>query len=109
MPLDGNYYHRALSIVDSKNILVFTDNITNSTPILTPLINTFKDKNFILIDENQFISLFMISMCDKNIVNISTFSFWAAYLNKNQNNNIIIPNNFGHGPNMLGNNNWIKI
>ena len=76
---------------------------------LNPLVDTFKEKNFTLIDENQFISLFMISMCNKNIVNISTFSFWAAYLNKNQNNNIIIPNNFGHGPNMLGENNWIRI
>jgi len=109
MPLDSNYYHKALSYVDSKNILVFTDNIKNCMFILNPLMDTFKDKHFTLIDENQFISLFMISMCSKNIVNISTFSFWAAYLNKNQNNNIIIPNNFGHGPNMLGENNWIKI
>ena len=108
MPLDVNYYHKALSLVDSKNILVFTDNIQNCKFILNPLINSFNDKTFRIIDENQFISLFMISMCDKNIVNISTFSFWAAYLNKNQ-NNIIIPNNFGHGPNMLGNNNWIKL
>ena len=51
----------------------------------------------------------MISMCDKNIVNISTFSFWGAFLNKKQNNNIIIPHNFGHEPNMLGDINWIKV
>jgi len=109
MPLDTSYYQKALSIVDSKNILVFTDNITNCRAFLDPLINTFSDKVFHLIDENQFVSLFMISMCDKNITNISTFSFWAAYLNKNQNNNIIIPNNFGHGPNMLGDINWIRV
>jgi len=108
-PLDGNYYRNALTIVDSKNILVFTDNINNCGKFLTPLVDEFKDKTFHLIDECQFTSLFMIAMCDKNITNISTFSFWAAYLNKNQNNNIIIPNNFGHGPNMLGDNKWIRI
>ena len=109
MPLDVNYYNNALSIIDSKNILVFTDNIGNCRWILDPLITKFTDKNFQIINENQFISLFMISMCEKNIVNISTFSFWGAFLNKNQENNIIIPSNFGHGPNMLGSVNWIKI
>ena len=109
MPLDVNYYDNALSIIDSKNILVFTDNIGNCRWILDPLITKFTDKNFQIINENQFISLFMISMCEKNIVNISTFSFWGAFLNKNQENNIIIPSNFGHGPNMLGSVNWIKI
>jgi hypothetical protein len=108
-PLDPGYYDRALSIVNSKNILVFTDNVQNCYNILNPLINKFKDKNFRIIDENQFVSLFMISMCDMNIVNISTFSFWGAFLNKKQENNIIIPSNFGHGPNMISNLNWIKI
>jgi hypothetical protein len=109
MPLDNSYYEKSLSIINSKNVLVFTDNIINCQPILNYLSNKFTDKNFKIIDENQFISLFMISMCEKNIVNISTFSFWGAFLNKNQNNNIIIPNNFGHGPNMVGELNWIKI
>lgn len=109
MPLPGDYYERALSIVDSKNVLVFTDNIQNSYNILNPLIEKFPNKKFHMIEEDQFTSLFMISMCDRNIVNISTFSFWGAFLNKKQDSNIIIPSNFGHEPNMLGNVNWIKI
>lgn len=108
-PLDTNYYRNALSIIDSKNILVFTDNIYNCNKHLSTLINEFNNKQFHLINEDQFISLFMISMCEKNIVNISTFSFWGAFLNKKQNNNIIIPSNFGHTPNMLGDINWIRI
>ena len=109
VPLDKTYYHRAISIIDSKNILVFTDNINNCWEYLNPLIDTFSDKKFILIDENQFNSLFIMSMCYNNVLNISTFSFWGGYLNKNNNNKIIIPHNFGHEPNMLCNDNWIKI
>lgn len=110
MPLDESYYTKSLKHINSKNILVFTDNISSCQRILNPLINEYRDKTFHLIDEDQFVSLFLISMCDNNIVNISTFSFWGAYLNKRQPNNITtIPHNFGHNPNMLCYNEWIKI
>jgi hypothetical protein len=107
--LDQNYYENALNTITSKNILVFTDNISECYNILDPLIKKFNNKCFHLINENQFISLFLMSMCDNNILNISTFSFWGGYLNKKQNNKIIIPSNFGHNPNMLCDDEWIKI
>tara|TARA_R110001599_G_scaffold171171_1_gene361688 strand:- start:473 stop:805 length:333 start_codon:yes stop_codon:yes gene_type:complete len=110
MPLRADYYIKALSNIDNKNILVFTDNIHHCNLTLSGLVSRFPDKNFHLIDEDQFVSLFMISMCDNNIVNISTFSFWGAYLNKKQpNNRTIVPSNFGHPPNMLCYDEWIKI
>ena len=107
--LDSTYYYRALSIIDSKNILVFTDNVSNCWRHLNPLISLFPDKKFTLIEENQFVSLFAMSMCYNNILNISTFSFWGGYLNNSSGNKIIAPSNFGHEPNMLCNDRWIKI
>jgi hypothetical protein len=107
--LNQNYYENALNTISSKNILVFTDNISECYNTLNQLINKFNNKIFHLINENQFVSLFLMSMCDNNILNISTFSFWGGYLNKKQNNKIIIPNNFGHNPNMLCHDEWIKI
>jgi len=110
MPLKDDYYVKSLSEIESKNIIVFTDNIKNCRSTLNSLMNQFPNKSFHLINENQFVSLFMISMCENNIVNISTFSFWGAYLNKNQPNNVTtVPSNFGHLPNMLCFDEWVKI
>jgi hypothetical protein len=110
MPLKGDYYVKALAEIENKNILVFTDSIKHCKETLHSLMGQYPDKEFHLIDEDQFVSLFMIAMCENNIVNISTFSFWGAYLNKKQpNNKTVVPSNFGHPPNMLCYDEWIKV
>jgi hypothetical protein len=47
------------------------------------MINKLKEtsnKQFHLIGENQFKSLFMMAKCNNHILHVSTLSFWGAYL-----------------------------
>ena len=50
----------------------------------------FPKEKFVYIDEDPYIAVHMMSMCDKHILSNSTLSFWGAYLDKKQEN----PSNF---------------
>jgi hypothetical protein len=39
-----------------------------------------------------------MSLCNINIVGNSTFSWWSAFLNQNQNNKVIVTENEWFGP-----------
>ena len=49
----------------------------------------FKDSIF--VNEEDDIELYMMSLCENNIIANSTFSWWAAYLNKNPKRKVIYP------------------
>lgn len=110
MPLcDMEYYRKALLFFhDVKNVLVFSDDIEWTK-------STFIDKNFKIIEgEPDYMDLYIMSMCTNNIIANSTFSWWAAWLNKNPDKLIVSPNKwfsdeYEHNIDELIPKSWIKI
>ena len=85
-----SYYQKALDLISSKiksnyKILIFSDDIQWGQ-------ENFKQKNTIFIEGNyDYIDLWMMSICNHNIISSSTFSWWGAFLNQNQNKIVIAP------------------
>jgi len=83
-----SYYHKAIDIIKPENLLIFSDDINWCK-------ENFKDyKNKIIyIDGNpDYIELWLMSMCKNNIIANSTFSWWGAWLNNNNEKIVVAPN-----------------
>ena len=98
------YYNKAIKQFDKdSNFLIFSDDIEWAK-------NNFKGDNFYFITENKiegndvmdtlniskgghpdYIELYMMSLCDHNIIANSSFSWWGAWLNENPNKKVIAP------------------
>jgi hypothetical protein len=82
---DLNYFQEAIKKIKNSKFIFFSDDM-----------NWVKD-NF--VSDNYFYSPFddelddlsLMSLCHNNIISNSTFSWWAAFLNKNKNKKIIAP------------------
>jgi hypothetical protein len=104
------YYKKALEISDKKNIYVFSDDLVwCKNNISAP------NKNMIFLEEpDPFVSLLMMSLCEDNIISNSSYGWWAAWLNKNQDKKVIGPT-LWFGPSMRKDTSdilppsWIKI
>lgn len=89
-----DYYKRAIEIISSKvenpYFFIFSD---DSLYIRTNF--TFLKDSYEIIDWNKNINSYkdmqLMSECKHNIIANSTFSYWAAYLNKNVNKIVIRP------------------
>jgi len=98
--VSSNFFEQSIEMVDDYNsddynILVFTDNLLLAKNLLSNF-----SKNLIFIDNNNdnILDFTFISLCDVNVVSNSTFSWWAAYLNKNINKKIIVTKSEWFGP-----------
>lgn len=69
---------------DGHKVLVFSDNIERSKYFIEEL--GYPKQKFVLVDEDPYIAVHMMSMCDMHILSNSTLSFWGAYLDKKQEN-----------------------
>lgn len=105
--LDMNYYNQAIDLVGrDKNYIVFSNDIEWCK-------ENFVNMNVQFIEnEVDYVDLYLMSMCRDNIIANSTFSWWAAFLNRNENKKVITPKIwFVHSiPNEdVLPDNWIKI
>ena len=106
-----NYYQKAITHLDNDTIyLIFSDDITWCKS------NFDFIKNKIFIDNlEDFEELYLMSMCKNNIIANSSFSWWGAWMNKNENKKIISPESwFGkslhyHDTSDIYGTNWVKI
>lgn len=103
------YYKKALSLIgDYENIVVFSDDIPWCKENL-------KFDSMIFIDGYDDVEdLWLMSLCDHNIIANSSFSWWGAWLNNNPNKKVIAPKNwFGKQSNLNQSDiipdSWIKI
>jgi len=103
-----NYYNEAISQMDVDKFFVFSDDINWCKE------NFIGDKFIFIEDNNDYIDLWLMSLCDNNIIANSSFSWWGAWLNQKPTKKVIAPNKwFGpaisHNTKDLIPETWIKI
>lgn len=93
-----DFYKNALDIIkvnpDEYNILVFSDNMNLCKELLSNLDYTFH----YIENENNILDFTHMALCDINIVSNSTFSWWSAYMNQNENKQVIVTESEWLGP-----------
>ncbi len=87
-----DYYTKALSCFEDENLfIVFSDDVDYCREVFT-------GENFLIIDDKEGRSdwedMYLMSICDHNIIANSSFSWWGAYLNKNPEKKVIAPKNW---------------
>lgn len=104
-----DYYDKALEIIgDYDQLLVFSDDINWCKKNL-------KYENILFVENQDNVEdMWLMSLCDHNIIANSSFSWWGAWLNQNEDKIVIAPNNwFGPQSNLNESDiipsNWIKI
>ena len=84
-PID--YYENAVKIIgEDKHFLIFSDDIKWCEENF----GFIKNKTFIT-DNLDYQDLYLMSMCKNNVIANSTFRWWGAWLNKNENKKVVAP------------------
>jgi hypothetical protein len=80
------YYLDSLNIVGNDHYpVVFSDDIEWCK-------NNLKlDEAYYCDGNDQFVDMCLMSMCDSNIIANSSFSWWGAWLNRNENKTVVAP------------------
>lgn len=108
--LDLLYYNKTFQLFEKGyKFIIFSDDTQWCQ-------ENFNFDNCMVKDQNSnaFIDMCIMSKCHSNIIANSTFSWWAAFLNKNPNKQVIYPSNwFGPAKNINEPNiffqEWIRI
>lgn len=109
--LSLSYYKSAIDIIgNDKTFLIFSDDIDWCKEVFDYL------PNKIFVEGNaDYEDLYLMSLCNDNIIANSSFSWWGAWLNLNPNKIVISPKkwfgklNIQHKTDDLYCENWIKI
>lgn len=87
-PQKIEYYESGLKIIDVKkeinNIIVFSDD-------MQWCYDNFCDERVTFIHQEDYVDLYLMSLCENNIISNSGFSWWASYLNRNTDKIVIAP------------------
>lgn len=94
-----DFYKKSLSLIgdynsDNYNILVFSDKMS----VCKEILKDFPYPLILVEDTDNVTDFTMMSMCNVNIVGNSTFSWWAAYMNQNEDKKIIVTESEWFGP-----------
>jgi len=114
---DSKYYQKAIAYfqekfgVENLILVIFSDDISWSKKYMK---ENFPNITHLYPQEKDYLDLFLMSCCKHQIIANSSFSWWAAYLNKNSEKIVISPKNwFGpqgpHNWDDLYMDNWIKL
>lgn len=95
--LDADYYQRAI-----QKIITLTDDISPSIFVFSQDMewcrqNISSEYHVVYVDSKQMHSyedMLLMSMCHYNIIANSTYSWWGAWLNKNQHKCVVAPKHF---------------
>jgi hypothetical protein len=85
--LSKNYYQCAIEHFGEANYLVFSDD-------KQWIEKNIEVSNRYIINQDEIIEMYMMSLCDHNIIANSSFSWWGAYLNENPQKQVIAPKNW---------------
>jgi glycosyltransferase involved in cell wall biosynthesis len=107
--LGTDYYEKAIQILPKSDFyLVFSDDIPWCK-------ENFKGEKFVFIEnERDYVELYLMSLCSNNIIANSSFSWWGAWLNPNNDKKVVAPNKWfgskiGEKIEDIIPNTWIKI
>jgi len=106
------YYSNAIKLFSDKeyHFIIFSDDVNYCKELFGEQENIHYINNV-----DPYIDMCLMSMCNHNIIANSSFSWWAAYLNKNKNKLVVAPKQwFGpayyfHDTNDLYCKEWIVI
>lgn len=92
------YYKNAINFILTKisnpTFVLFMEHNDDKVWCKKYIISEFPNNKFTIINgEKDYVDIYLMSLCKYNIIANSTFSWWGAYLNKNQ-NIIIYPKNW---------------
>jgi hypothetical protein len=89
-----DYYFNAITLLKKDKpelrTLVFSDDMLEGNRIASLIENAF------VIDSNEdtYYDFFVMQKCNHNIIANSSFSWWAAYLNKNKSKKVVAPSHW---------------
>ncbi len=88
-----DYYLNAMDhFPDDHTFLIFTDHMGWTKSHFPPC----KKKVVFVEDNPHYFDFYFMSLCDHQIISInSSFSWWAAWLNRNPNKTVVVPHFWG--------------
>lgn len=95
--LELPYYISSLNYIKEHckepiRVLYFKEESDNVDIMMNELQNMFPDIEFVQSEGSDWEQLLQMSLCKHNIIANSSFSWWGAYLNENENKMVCYPN-----------------